>query len=654
MTIIDEKLSLPTATRWRGRGYLRLFTLVGSLVVCAGMNLLGAGLWRHHVVPNGPFRADGGHAWTIRITSPIPFFTIQGDTRANPRQSDLTLSDGAGLLGPAHAAVSDIRKLGGGRYAHWKNRLIFSTRDGADPNRQPVDLTAIVAIKPQGWLLVVSNILGFCAVLSLAIQGRLLARVEQMPLIGVVPQRLRLRHEQVRDRLAAIPADRYRRFSSRLSAVSAVAFLVIAIGAIASRYDLIKVTEDIDFSVTPPGMGAGHDYLVPRNSLYLPFIEVAPIDKKPMTLLIGGSAYPCTAAPGEVGELGGGRCSYSNGYIYVSAPDNGSILQDGRRYAERFPIRVHPYVIYAALALALFFALASRCATSAARWIMFLGGGVLVVGTLLTSANVFGINRSLRSPELATMDGFGVDGTRLGYGEALRQLRWQADDTPKAYATRATLVISEAVSDEYLGKNFDDLHVHIPIWENWILQLMGLTNPELRDYTFWNPRKALQRGVGLCSHVSAMLVTFLLQHGMDARIVGLTGHVVVTAEVAPGQWYIFDPYSGITIPHDLATLERDGAMVRSYYRPVIEAAGLDPASGVGKGLLDLYTHLYTTAGDNRIFVQSDADLDSPYAERERWSYRLKWPLPLAMLGLGMGGIGDRVSPRAAEDVGHDV
>ena len=36
-------------------------------------------------------------------------------------------------LGPAHAAHSDIRQHGGGRYSHWGDQLYFSASDNSDP-----------------------------------------------------------------------------------------------------------------------------------------------------------------------------------------------------------------------------------------------------------------------------------------------------------------------------------------------------------------------------------------------------------------------------------------------------------------------------------------------------------------------------------------
>jgi hypothetical protein len=59
----------------------------------------------------------------------------------------------------------------------------------------------------------------------------------------------------------------------------------------------------------------------------------------------------------------------------------------------------------------------------------------------------------------------------------------------------------------------------------------------------------------------------LREKGIKAKIVGLSGHVVVTAPVDDAQdtWWIFDPDFGVVIPNDISQIEENPELVRPYY-----------------------------------------------------------------------------------------
>jgi hypothetical protein len=76
------------------------------------------------------FASESGRAFTIELGDLEPW----ADCDTEPR-SGLLLFEDDRLLGPAHSQHADIRKLGGGRYSHWRRRLYLSASDGSDPNR---------------------------------------------------------------------------------------------------------------------------------------------------------------------------------------------------------------------------------------------------------------------------------------------------------------------------------------------------------------------------------------------------------------------------------------------------------------------------------------------------------------------------------------
>jgi SAM-dependent methyltransferase len=76
-----------------------------------------------------PFRHEGGDCWSAAL----PALRRYADDESGPRRSTLTLyEDGLPLQQP-HYTIGEIKGLGIGRYAHWKDRLYFSSSDNSDP-----------------------------------------------------------------------------------------------------------------------------------------------------------------------------------------------------------------------------------------------------------------------------------------------------------------------------------------------------------------------------------------------------------------------------------------------------------------------------------------------------------------------------------------
>jgi SAM-dependent methyltransferase len=79
----------------------------------------------------GPFRHEGGDCWSAELPALIRY----ADDESDPRRSTLALYENGLALQQPHFTIGEIRCLGIGRYAHWEDRLYFSTTDNTDPNR---------------------------------------------------------------------------------------------------------------------------------------------------------------------------------------------------------------------------------------------------------------------------------------------------------------------------------------------------------------------------------------------------------------------------------------------------------------------------------------------------------------------------------------
>jgi hypothetical protein len=273
------------------------------------------------------------------------------------------------------------------------------------------------------------------------------------------------------------------------------------------------------------------------------------------------------------------------------------------------------------------------------------GAGALVAlaGIVLTGANIAGEFLSLRHPDVASLArDFGPSDLTMSYEDALAQLEPRDGDTPALYAERATFALNAAVVHAAPATDLGKWRMHVPIWENWALHLLGLVDARTRRYTFWNAHKHLERGIGLCGDLSAVLVAFLRENGLDARVASVAGHVVATAEVEPGVWRLYDPDYGLVIPHSLQAVEADPTLAQTAYaRWAAERPDLDEYTRTFAATV--IPSFFASAGDNSIdpegrlgYYSGLAQSAQAYIAREALLYRIKWIVPVALLLLGLG------------------
>ena len=62
-----------------------------------------------------------------------------------------------------------------------------------------------------------------------------------------------------------------------------------------------------------------------------------------------------------------------------------------------------------------------------------------------------------------------------------------------------------------------------------------------------------------------MIVTAILNdNGIDANLIGLSGHVVLQTNVN-NKWYILDPDYGVAMPYHIFAIENNPELIRPYY-----------------------------------------------------------------------------------------
>jgi hypothetical protein len=124
--------------------------------------------------------------------------------------------------------------------------------------------------------------------------------------------------------------------------------------------------------------------------------------------------------------------------------------------------------------------------------------------------------------------------------------------------------------------------------------------------------------------------------------------MIVTAEVAPGVWYLFDPDYGVVIPHALEVVENSQELIEAAY------AAEDDAT------LRAIINYYASKTDNSVdstgrggFYTSWGDTAEEYSVRENLANILKWVVPVSLVLFGacilvltfLGGRRQRRRPR---------
>ena len=618
----------------RAGSSLRLLVCLAALAVCAWE------LWpsSHNVYFNpASLTSWGGNAYSFQLEAAGPLRRIEQDFLAAPTRSGLVLLENGLPLGPAHALHQEIVEKGHGRYSHWNGAVIFSSRDNSNPAANGRSYEAVVAVKPARFLTA-------AAALTLILVAALtLIRISRSGSRALLPGfRLFCSFCATLALLATIAASLSRLFPFHLETrVPANAAIPVS----RDNWNFLFVADLPDVKA----------YYVPLPRLVAPFITIpSPADGED-TVSIGVDWYRMKLRQArDEAELrtntGGAFIDldkmYGDGLLLRPGaasppPNNGAVVI-------RFPVRVTVGGIGILCALFGLFAMARWSLGSGPKGPSFASAvtwwAVLIAafGVMLIGINLFGHFQHLRG--FSTNDGHLTGpflrtpgGTELEWQALLQALPRRAGESNKDYAIRINELVSGNVRHIWNYANEGVLRLHVPIWENYILWLLGEIRDDYRRYTFVDARKALERGVGMCSQTSLIVTALLREGGLDTRVAQLGGHTVVTAEVAPAEWYVLDPDIGVVIPKSLKEIERDLSSIRSIYED-----GYRRQSHYYPELAsEIMVSIYGPEGNSIEPPNANVMMGDRWVATERLAYQLKWALPLALLGAAVlvGGIG---------------
>jgi hypothetical protein len=227
----------------------------------------------------------------------------------------------------------------------------------------------------------------------------------------------------------------------------------------------------------------------------------------------------------------------------------------------------------------------------------------------------------MRNPELYTeKDTKRINDITISYPEIKKELVRKDNESDKEFAVRVNKVVNDGFVHYWKEEGITKYSFRVPIWENYMLYAATFIDPErYSKYEFSNYKKNLERGAGLCSTHSTVVKGVLNDYGIQADLLDIAGHVVVSAKTGDDDAFILDPDYGIFVPHDIASIEADPEMVRPYYK---DMADLYKPGAEDPYTTDIVVDIYGKEG-NHIYT-----VDNWF---EYFSYVAIWILPLLLI-----------------------
>jgi hypothetical protein len=191
----------------------------------------------------------------------------------------------------------------------------------------------------------------------------------------------------------------------------------------------------------------------------------------------------------------------------------------------------------------------------------------------------------------------------------------------KKYITNLNEAVHKGIAHYWRDAGINKYNLRIPFWENYLLFIASYLDPEeYLKYEFYDYSRAIERGVGLCSQQAIIVSEILLEKGIPSFIIGLSGHVVLRAQVDADrdEWWVLDPDYGVVIPRDIDIIEKNPKIIRSFYAQ----AGYKPKTIASLGKIYEKTEGYV--------VRSEPGAKGYRIKRYRAEhilYFLKWLIP---------------------------
>lgn len=247
-----------------------------------------------------------------------------------------------------------------------------------------------------------------------------------------------------------------------------------------------------------------------------------------------------------------------------------------------------------------------------------------ILGLILLSLNVAGLFISLRNPaiyqEKKVRD---KDDITLTEEQLLEAGERRPGEATEAYVMRLNEAVYRGIAHYWEDEGIEKYNLRVPVHENYLLFLASYIRPrDYRKYEFYDHKKNIERGTGICSLHALVMAGMLKEHGVDSRVVLLTEHVVAMAQVnkEPDRWWVVDPDLGVVVRHNMSEIEANTDLIKPYYLE----------KGYAPEYVDFVARIYGREG-NAVFKGVYDYLPRKLGYIEHLSYILIWVIPVLLM-----------------------
>jgi hypothetical protein len=152
------------------------------------------------------------------------------------------------------------------------------------------------------------------------------------------------------------------------------------------------------------------------------------------------------------------------------------------------------------------------------------------LGALLLALNITGLFKSLRNDDLYSELTPYKNDISIRYETAKKQFDRQENESDKDYALRMTMLINGTMAHYWKDEGIKKYYLKVPVWENYLLAAKQFITGD-EKYEFRNYKKAVERGVGVCSQPCIALQNLLIANEIEADLWDIWGHIVVDAKL---------------------------------------------------------------------------------------------------------------------------
>lgn len=251
---------------------------------------------------------------------------------------------------------------------------------------------------------------------------------------------------------------------------------------------------------------------------------------------------------------------------------------------------------------------------------------MLGLGFGLLFLNIIGYYKTLRNDDIYSepKNVFENDIT-LTAEEFYQEIKRGEEESTEEYVIRLNNTVNQGIAHYWWDEGIEKYNLSIPIYDNYLFYFSKYLFPKFyqEKHEFTSYKKAVERGVGLCSQHAVIISEILKENGVNSKILRLTGHVVAIAEIDEknSNWWILDADFGVVINQNIEKIEASTEVIRSYYRGKADAE-----------TLDYLVEVYGKKGNSTCIDAVEYHLYSPANRVESLFYTLKWIIPMVLIG----------------------